>query len=326
MLETSARLLRLLTVLQTRRYWTGSALSDHLAVTPRTRRRDVDRLRSLGYAVDATSGPGGGYQLGKGTAIPPLHLADDEAVAVAVALQTAADVFVGLSDTAMRVFAKLDGLLPGRLRRRVTAIRTATISIMGAEATIDPDIVTILATACHDSERIELDYTDRSKQPTRRIIEPLRLARVGDRRWYLVAYDVERADWRTFRVDRVQSIRSIGPRFVPREPPEGVATYLAESISHAPYRYRARLLLHGSHERLSKRIPPWCGVLEPGDDRTSILRIGASSIEGLVCVMVVIGVDFEILEPKSLVPRVRKLSSRLVRATDRSENTKEKTK
>jgi predicted DNA-binding transcriptional regulator YafY len=315
MLETSARLLRLLTVLQTRRFWTGSDLSEHLEVTDRTLRRDVDRLRSLGYAVDATSGPGGGYQIGKGSAVPPIQLTDEEAVAVAVALRSAADTFVGLSDVAMKVLAKLDQVLPARLRRRISALQSATVSIWGGGAVVDAELLTMLATACRDSERIEFSYTDRAEKPTKRTAEPLRLAHVGSRRWYLVAWDVEREDFRTFRVDRIQKILSVGPRFTPRDLPKDLATFVSDAISHAPYSHRARLKLRGSVSTLEKTIPPWCGVLEPLDDRHAVLSTGAGSIEALVCHMILTGMDFEILEPRSLAPQVRKISQRLQRAT-----------
>lgn len=320
-LSTSARLLRLMTVLQTQRFWSGPDLSDRLEVTPRTLRRDVDRLRSLGYAVDATSGPGGGYQLGRGTAIPPLELSDDEAVAVAVALESAADTFVGIGDVARRVRAKLDQVLPARLRRRVNALSAATVSVLAGAAKLDAEVLTALATACRDQERLEFSYIDRSKQATRRTVEPLSLAHVGNRRWYLIAYDVDKHGWRTFRVDRIATVHSVGPRFVPHEPPRDLEKYVADSISHAPYPYRARLRLRGRVEDLVRQIPPWCGVLEPLDHRSSILSTGAGSVEGLVCLMVLLGTDFEILEPRSLVPHVRKVSKRLARA---SQLTKEK--
>lgn len=315
MLDTSARLLRLMAVLQTRRFWSGAELSDELDITPRTLRRDVDRLRSLGYAVEATSGPGGGYQLGRGTVLPPLELADAEAAAVAVALESAADTFEGLSEVAQRVLAKLDQVLPARLRRRVSALSTVTLSLPGDAATLSADVLTVIAAACRDQNQLELSYTDREKHVTRRTVEPLRLAHVGNRRWYLVAYDLDKHAWRTFRVDRVGAIHSVGPRFVPREPPKDLAKYVSDSISHAPYRYRVRLKLDGRADALARRVPPWCGVLEPLDDRSSILSMGASSLEGLVCLMLLIGTDFEILEPRSLAAEVHKISERLARAS-----------
>jgi predicted DNA-binding transcriptional regulator YafY len=318
-LGTSARLLRLMTVLQKRRFWSGAELSSELDVTARTLRRDVDRLRSLGYTVEATSGPGGGYQLGRGTVLPPLELADDEAVAVAVALESAADTFAGLSDVAGRVRAKLDQLLPARLRRRVSALSAVTMSLLGDAATLNADVLTTIATACRDEERLELSYTDREKQVTRRTVEPLRLAHVGNRRWYFIAYDVGKHAWRTFRVDRISAIHSVGPRFVPREAPKDVTQYVSDSISHAPCPYRARLKLEGRAESLARRVPPWCGVLEPLDARSSVLSMGSGSIEGLVCLMVLVGIDFEILEPRSLAAEVRKVSQRLARASQQTQ-------
>lgn len=321
MLGTSARLLRLMNVLQTRRFWTGAELSGELDVTPRTLRRDVDRLRTLGYAVEAQSGPGGGYQLGPGAVIPPLELADDEAVAVAVALESAADSFTGLGDAARRVLAKLDQVLPARLRRRVSALGAATVSVHGETAQLDAGVLMTLAAACRDGERLEFSYTDRKQQATRRTVEPLRLAHVGGRRWYLVAYDMQRRDWRTFRVDRIRAVHAVGPRFAPREAPKDLVRYVSDSISHAPYPHRARVKLSGRVEVLSKRIPPWCGVLEPFDERNSVLSTGAGSVEGLVCLMVLLGTGFEILEPRSLLREVKKISQRLARASRKEKRT-----
>ncbi len=315
MLGTSARLLRLLTVLQTKRSWSGDGLAGRLEVTGRTLRRDIDRLRSLGYAIDATSGPGGGYQLGKGNNVPPLQLDDEEAVAVAVALRAAADMFVGLSETALGVLTKLDQTLPARVRRRLGALQVATVSVAGSGAKIDAEMLTKLAAACRDSERVSFAYADRGGVQSERNVEPHRIAYVGNRRFYLVAWDLGRGDWRTFRVDRIERILSVGPRVPPREPPADLEKYVAESISHSAYKLRAKLRLFGSPATLAKVVPPWCGVLEPLGDDGALLSTGADSVAGLVCQLVMIGVDFEILEPKSVLPEVRAVVARLARAT-----------
>jgi predicted DNA-binding transcriptional regulator YafY len=317
MLDTSARLLRLLSALQARRYWTGAELAEHLDVTARTLRRDVDRLRSLGYAVEGTAGPGGGYQLGTGAAIPPLLLDDDEAAAVAVSLRSAADTFLGISDTVMGVLVKLDQVLPRRLRRRVSALQSVTMSVTGAPPTLDPRVLTTIAAACRDDEQLEFVYRDHGGAVSTRHVEPLRLAHDGRGRWYLVAWDLDREDWRTFRVDRVGGCPSVGPRFVPREPPADLAEYVARSISHSPYSHRASIKLRGSAQALAAQIPPWCGVLEPLDDESCVLHTGAGSIDALVCQMVLCGVDFELLEPPELAPELRKIARRLERAARR---------
>jgi predicted DNA-binding transcriptional regulator YafY len=315
MLDTSARLLRLLSALQARRYWTGPELAEHLGVTARTLRRDVDRLRSLGYAVEGTAGPGGGYQLGTGAAMPPLLLDDDEAAAVAVSLRSAADTFLGLSDAVMGVLVKLEQVLPRRLRRRVSALQAVTMSVTGGPPTLDARVLTTIAAACRDDEQLEFVYRDHAGEESTRRVEPLRLAHNGTGRWYLVAWDLDREDWRTFRVDRVDGCPSVGPRFVPREPPADLAEYVARSISHSPYEHRASIKLRGSARALATRIPPWCGVLEPLDDESCVLRTGAGSIDALVCMMLLTGTDFELIEPPELAPELRRIARRLERAT-----------
>lgn len=315
MLDTSARLLRLLSALQTHRYWNGPELAEHLEVTDRTLRRDIDRLRSLGYVVEATSGPGGGYQLGKGAAVPPLLLNDDEAVAVAVSLRSAADAFVGIGETVMGVLVKLDQMLPARLRRRVGALQSVTVSVLDGQPLLDPHVLTTLAAACRDNEQLEFAYRDHEGKASARRVEPLGLAHTGSRRWYLVAWDLDREDWRTFRVDRIDARVTVGPRFAPRKPPADLAEYVSRSISDAPYRYRARVKLRGSAEALSQQVAPWCGVLEPLDDESCVLSTGAGSIEALVAQMLLTGVDFELLEPLELAPELSKIAERLARAT-----------
>lgn len=322
MLDTSTRLLRLLSVLQARRSWAGAELAERLEVTTRTLRRDIDRLRSLGYVIEATSGPGGGYQLGKGSHLPPLLLDDDEAVAVTVALRSAMDGSVRLEETALGVLTKLDQLLPARLRKRVGALQAMTVSVGGGWVPgLDPELLTTLAAACRDRERVRIEYRGRGAEGSPggakaawRELEPLRLAHTGSRRWYLLAWDLGREDWRTFRVDRVERIEALGIRFALREPPGDVARYVADSISHAPYRYRAIVSLQGSLSELAARIPPWCGVLEPQSDERCLLRTGAESIEGLVCQLVLTGVGFELVEPRSLLPRIRRVVERLTAA------------
>jgi predicted DNA-binding transcriptional regulator YafY len=315
MLDTSARLLRLLSVLQARRSWAGAELAERLEVTTRTLRRDIDRLRSLGYVIEATSGPGGGYQLGKGSHLPPLLLDDDEAVAVTVALRSAADGFAGLGDTALGVLTKLDQLLPARLRKRVGALQAMTVSVgTGGAPGLDPEVLTTLAAACRDRERVRLEYRGRGAEPSTRQLEPLRLAHTGSRRWYLLAWDLGREAWRTFRVDRIATVTALGIRFAPREPPGGVERYVAESISHAPYRHRAVVRLRGSVSTLAGRVPPWCGVLEPNGEESCLLRTGAESLEGLVCQLILTGVDFELVEPRALLPKLRRVAERLERA------------
>lgn len=216
MSETSARLLNLLSLLQTPREWPGSELAGRLGVTTRTIRRDIDRLRELGYPVHATMGAEGGYRLTAGAAMPPLLLDDDEAVAVAVGLRTAAAGGVdGIEEVSVRALAKLEQVLPHRLRRRVGALTAFTVPILDAGGPrVDPHTLTELAHACRDRQRFRFDYTAHDGTASRRTVEPLRLV-WARRHWYLVAWDADRADWRTYRADRLTPTPPHGPRFTP---------------------------------------------------------------------------------------------------------------
>lgn len=313
MIDTSARLLRLLSVLQARRFWSGAELAERLEVTPRTLRRDIDRLRSLGYVVDATSGPGGGYALGTGASLPPLLLDDDEAVAVTVALRSAADSFAKLGETAVRVLSKLEPLLPARLRKRVGALQAVTVSVQTSGPALDAALLTTLAAACRDGEQLELAYRARDGRQSTRTVDPFHLAHTGTRRWYLVAWDHGRGDWRTFRVDRVERVRPLHKPVTRRDPPPDVAGYVADSIAHAPYRLRATVRLRGSAAQLAERIPRWIGALEPLDAKHCLLRTGADSVEGLACQLILTGTDFDLVEPRSLAPRLRRVARRIER-------------
>lgn len=320
MLQTSSRLLRLLSLLQSRRQWSGRDLSERLEIDARTVRRDVEKLRELGYPVRASSGLGGGYQLGAGTSMPPVLLNDDEAVAVAFALRTAAGSVGKMEETAIGLLAKLDQVLPNRLRKRASALHAVTISLASAQNVPPVDVLSRIASACRDHMKIKFSYKDRDGQSSSRTIEPLRLAHTGSR-WYLVAWDTQREDWRTFRVDRIDRLVSTGPQFVPRKFPEDIAAYVQRSIRYVSYRFRMRLRLQGTLETVQKQVPRWCGPLEAGEDGTCTLNAGADSIEMLAAMLVMIQSDFEILDSQELVPELRKIVERLARATTPAGNT-----
>jgi predicted DNA-binding transcriptional regulator YafY len=316
MLDTSARLLRLLSLFQAQRYWSGADLAERLEVTPRTLRRDVDRLRSLGYPVNSTSGTAGGYQLGAGATLPPLLLDDEEAVAVAVGLRTAASGTVtGIEEASVRALSKLQQLLPVRLRRRVSALNSFILPLSNSGPTVDAETLSVIAGACRDYEMLRFHYHSRDGAASAREVEPHRLVHTG-RRWYLAAWDVGRENWRTFRIDRIQPKITTGLRFTPRNPPEGdFAAYVARSVSYMPDMHQAKVLLHASVEAASERIPPAAGVLEAmGEDRC-ILHTGSSSLDSLSVYLALIGFEFEVREPPELVERVRWLAERFSRAT-----------
>jgi predicted DNA-binding transcriptional regulator YafY len=311
MLETSARLLRLLSLFQAQRYWSGAELAERLEITSRTLRRDVDRLRSLGYPVNSTSGAAGGYQLGAGATLPPLLLDDEEAVAVAVGLRTAASGTVtGIEEASVRALAKLEQVLPSRLRRRVASLHTFIVPLGNIGPTVDAQTLSVIAGACRDCQILRFGYQSRDGTASAREVEPHRLVHTG-RRWYLAAWDIDRNNWRTFRVDRIEPKLATGSRFAPRQPPDGdFAAYVSRSVAYEPYPHRAQVTLHASAELAAKRIPPSIGILEAIDDHRCVLHTGAGSLDGLAMWIAMIGFDFEVREPPELIERIRSLVKR----------------
>jgi predicted DNA-binding transcriptional regulator YafY len=304
MLSTSARLLRLASLLQSRRHWPGAALAGELGVDARTVRRDVDRLRELGYPVEASSGVGGGYGLGRGADLPPLVLDDEEAVTLAIALRAVSANVAGVESTALRLLAKLDQLMPTRLRRRATALHAVTLSLRTGPPLVDAAVLSGLATACRDSRRLRFRYRKHDGATGPREVEPLRLANYG-RRWYLIAWDPARDDWRSFRIDRIEGAPKVGEPFVPRPPPPDVAAKLERGIAYAPFTCRVTLRLRGTVAELESQIPVWCGLLEPETDTHSLLRVGAESPEALLAQVLMIGREAELVEGHEQVPSLR---------------------
>ncbi|HYM76820.1 MAG TPA: WYL domain-containing protein [Candidatus Dormibacteraeota bacterium] len=315
MLQTSARLLRLLSLFQAQRYWGGGELARRLDVTSRTLRRDVDRLRSLGYPVHSTSGVAGGYQLGAGATLPPLLLDDDEAVAVALGLRTAASGSVaGTEEASMRALLKLEQVLPPRLRNRVAALHVYIVPMSSRRQVVDAERLSAIAGACRDRDGLRFHYQKRSGDSGGRAVEPHRLVYTGYR-WYLAAWDLNRQDWRTFRVDRIEGKLKTSTRFKPRKPPEGgFEAFVLKSLSQAPYPIRARVTLHAPLEAVSKRIPPSAGVLEAIDESSCRLHTGSHSLETLAIHLSLIGVDFRVHEPPELLAYLSGLADRLKRA------------
>ena len=318
-MSSSARMLQLLSLLQTHRYWPGGELARRLEVSDRTLRRDVERLRDLGYPVHAVRGAAGGYQLQAGAAMPPLLLDDEEAVAIVVGLQAAAGGMVdGIEETSARALSKVVQVMPPRLRRRVDALASyavpAVFSPSGTGATFDADVLATLAQACRDDERVRFGYRPREGEAMERTVEPHRLVSVG-RRWYLVAWDAGREDWRTFRVDRIEAPPSVDRVFVPREPPaEDIAAYVSRGVAQTRDRWQARVVLHAPLAEVAPRVPPAVGTLEPIDEHSCLLLTGSDWLGGLAVYVAEIGVDFEVLEPPEFAERVRVLADRFRRA------------
>jgi predicted DNA-binding transcriptional regulator YafY len=315
--ETSSRLLELLSLLQGRRDWPGDELAGRLEVSGRTIRRDIERLRRLGYPVESLTGPAGGYRLRAGSALPPLLLDDEEAIAIAVGLRTAAGASVtGIEEAAVRALVKLEQVLPARMRRRVRALGAATSTLPAPGPTVDPHDLTVIAAACRDSECLRFAYRGRDGTESRREVEPHSLVNHG-RRWYLVAWDRRRADWRTFRVDRLSRPAATAVRFRPRRlPTEDAAAYVVRSISAAPNRFEARVTLHASAAQITGRVPAHWGSVKPIDGETCEFATGDDDLAWLALRIAMLGVDFEVREPPELADHLRTLASRLERAAD----------
>jgi predicted DNA-binding transcriptional regulator YafY len=311
-MESATRLLRLLGLLQRRPGWSGAELAERLEVETRTVRRDVERLRYLGYQIEGTTGAGGGYHLGGGTEVPPLLFEDDEAMAVAVVLGASASAAVpGIERSALTALAKLDRLLPPRLRSQLAALRAATVSLVPPTEMVSTESLIQLAQACDNCLRATFSYQSHDGQRTERRVEPHRLV-ATDRRWYLVAYDLDRVDWRTFRVDRITAVHLPGHTFVAREL-EDPARLVAEGITTSHYRHTAVVVVKGVFEQVEQLIGPHVGVLERDGDDTRVV-LGIDDFDWLPGYLIGLGLEFEVVEPVELRAYMAVLGERLRRA------------
>ena len=311
--DTTERVLHLLSLLQRRPVWTGPELAERLGVTTRSVRRDVERLRSLGYPVHAAQGVGGGYQLGRGKELPPLLLDDAEAVAIAVSLRLAAGGTVtGASEAALSTLAKLDQVMPPRLRSEVKAIHESTETLSSNADLVDGDVLLALARACRDLVRVRFGYDARDGAATERWVEPIRLVATG-RRWYLMAWDVDREDWRTFRLDRMREVAASTWRFKPREHPDP-AEYVQNSITRAPYSNHAQVRVKAALDEVSTKFDSRWVTLTAIDDSTTLLEASADSLEHVAFYCVLAGFDCEFVQPPELATVAAELGQRLQRA------------
>jgi predicted DNA-binding transcriptional regulator YafY len=318
MAETTGRVLQLLGLLQARRAWTGDELAERLGVTARCVRRDIDRLRELGYPVHASKGHGGGYRLGAGAALPPLLLDPDEAVAMAVCLRLAAGGSVaGVGESALRALSKLDQVMPARLRSQVSAVHDATVTLSSgsSDTPVEPDVLMALARACRDREHVATGYVDRSGAATERRLEPYQLVTTG-RRWYLLAYDRDRRDWRSLRLDRMHDVRAVGTTFTARDAPDA-ADYVRRAISASPYRHVARIRFHAPQHVLTRHFSAASAIVEADGPNACIVTAGADDPERMAVYFAMVGIDFEVLEPPELVAAAAVVADRLRRATVR---------
>ena len=315
MSETTSRVLQLLGLFQSRRVWTGEELADRLGVTTRSVRRDVERLRDLGYPVHASKGHGGGYQLGAGAALPPLLLDPDEAVAMAVCLRLAAGGSVaGVGESALRALSKLDQVMPARLRSQVSAVHDSTVTLTSgqSDSPVEPDVLMSLARACRDHEHVAAGYVDLHGNTTQRRLEPYQLVTTG-RRWYLLCFDRDRKDWRTLRLDRMADVRALGSTFTPRQAPDAAA-YVRRSISASPYRFTARVRYHAPQDAIAKVFSQTSVDIEPDGSDKCIVTTGADDPERMVLYLGMPGYEFEVLSPPEVVDAVRTVADRLSRA------------
>jgi predicted DNA-binding transcriptional regulator YafY len=302
-------------MLQSRRVWTGEELAERLGVTTRSVRRDVERLRDLGYPVHASKGHGGGYQLGAGAALPPLLLDPDEAVAMAVCLRMAAGGSVaGVGESALRALSKLDQVMPARLRSQVSAVHDATVTLTSpsSDSPVEPDVLMTLARACRDHEHVSAGYVDIRGSATQRRLEPYQLVTTG-RRWYLLAYDRDRDDWRSLRLDRMADVNALGSTFVARDAPDA-ASYVRRSISASPYRYVARVRFDAPESVVAQHFPSASVAIEPDGPDACIVTTGADDPERMVFWFALPGCDFEVLEPPEVQQAVRAVAERIARS------------
>ena len=318
--QTSRRLLKLLSLLQTTREWPGPELAARLEVSARTVRNDIDRLRQLGYPVEATRGPIGGYRLSAGTAMPPLLLDDEEAVAIAVALRTVTGAGIsGLEESAVQALAKLQQVLPKRLGRRVDVLQANTVRATWRRGspgpTVDAELLALIATASGEREVLRFGYSAHGGEDTERRVEPYRLVNLG-RRWYLVAFDVIREDWRTFRVDRMRETRSVGHRFRARElPAEDIGEYVATKTRQVQQKVVGTVEFAAPAEDVAARLGPWATgtieVLAPDRCRVSV---GGRSVEDLAFWLGIIDADFTVVDSPDLAAAVRRVAQRYAAA------------
>lgn len=316
-MATSERTLRLLSLLQTHRHWTGEELAERLEVSARTVRRDVDRLRELGYPVDATPGVDGGYQLAPGAVLPPLILDDEEAVALAVALELASQAAVaGIADSAVRALGKLSQVMPKRLARKVDAVRSATVTVPlpASSGPIETDVLVRLAQLCRDSERATFSYVAADGTASSREVEPVQLARYGQR-WYLVAYDLDRHDWRTFRLDRVTEPVGTGVPFRRRRlPARDVPTFLQQRLGGTHPTYRVVAEVEAPADVVVGRIGRWSSVTPLGRDRCRI-EMDADVLDWPALALGMVGAPFHVIGPPEFVAHVQDWGRRFTAAT-----------
>lgn len=315
MIQASGRLLRLLALLQSRSTWAGTDLAARLEVTARTLRRDIERLRALGYPIDATRGVAGGYALGAEARLPPLSFDADEATAVFVGLHAAVGTGItGAGSAALRALGKLDRVLPSRLRRNFRALQGSVIELATRSRPFALSSISTLAGACADRHAVQFAYATRGTA-TMRTVEPIRIVHVGGL-WYLVAWDRDRQDWRTFRLDRMRDVEASGERFAARPPPDpDLAAYVTRAISSAPHPYRAKVRLHAAIAAVRPRVGAFDAHFAPAGERRCTMEVGAPTLDVLVARILWLGIDFDVIDgPPALRAHLEVIARRIAKA------------
>ena len=318
MTTPSGRLLTLLSLLQARRDWPGESLANRLGVSRRTVRRDVDRLRELGYPVQTTKGPAGGYRLAPGSDLPPLLFDDEQAVAVAVALQTATLGVTGVQEAAVRALATIRQVMPSRLRHRVDALQVLAVPTSSPAATVDPEVLLQVGACCRDHQVLRFDYVNKEGAGSLRRVEPHRLVSRGGR-WYAVAWDLDRAAWRTFRVDRMRPRTPVGPRFAPRELTDEMVADLVRPPGETTWPAQGRVVLHAPAGDVARWVRADQGTVTPRDETSCVLEIGSWSWPSLAAWLLLFEAEFEVLDPPELVAALQEIGGRVGRAAMASE-------
>lgn len=319
-MSTGTRALELLGLLQHRRHWSGADLADRLGVSRRTLRRDVGGLVELGYPITTTRGTGGGYRLGSGAVLPPLVLSEDEAAAVVLGLkEVTAGAALGSPEAALGALAKIVQVLPPRIRRRIDSLRGVAVGGPGAPVTppviSDVAALTTLTLACRDAEMLAFGYRAADDRTSARLVQPHHVVTV-DRRLYLVAWDLERADWRTFRLDRVDAPRATGARFARRTLPiEDPAAYVLDRIGSLPSRYPIRATVHAPAARVRREVAHW-GTAEPIDASSCTVSLRADSLAWATFCLAAVGAPLTVHEPPEAVAYAREWGERLLAATE----------
>lgn len=309
----SARLLELLELLQSRRTWTGEELARRLGVSTRTIRTNIAQLRELGFPVEATPGAAGGYVLGAGARMAPLLLEDDEAIATAVALRTVTDTGVdGVEEAALRALAKLAQVLPDRLQRRVEALQQTIEPMRWHESrhAVDPEALAVLSMACRDRVQVRFDYVARGGAATRREVEPHTLVPAGSR-WYLVAFDLDRNDWRTFRVDRTNDARPLRRRSQQRPlPAADAATYVRQSIRISRPRHQVVVRFSADRDTVQSVFDGHVPGELTADETGCLLATETESFDWFAFRLAMTDLDFTVVEPVSFSERLSEIAAR----------------